>query len=145
MGYFTNDYSFGQIDKDSIQRAHIDQLYMKAQQLLTQTPSISSDLATQVNAELAQADAAETQMNYTSAIQYVLAALQLIQPSGAWAQIVSPSIALTTVQFSVQPSQPTTVNYLPYIIAALVVGIVIGGMMAVILGRKKSSVTLVEQ
>jgi hypothetical protein len=145
MGYFTDDYSFGQIDKDSIQRAHIDQLYMKAQQLLTQTPSNSSDLATQVNAELAHADAAETQMNYTSAIQYVLAALQLIQPSGTWAQIVSPSIALTTVQFSVQPSQPTTVNYLPYIIAALVVGIVIGGMVAVILGRKKSSVTLVEQ
>jgi hypothetical protein len=140
MGYFTDDYSFGQIDKDSIQRAHVDQLYMKAQQLMTQTPGISSSLTTQVNAKLAQADAAYSQMNFTSAIQFVFQALQLIQPNGAWAQITPSSFATTPVQFitpqSTTSQQPTIANYVPYIIIALVVGIAVGAMAMMFLRRR---------
>jgi len=36
MGYFTDDYKFGQTDKDAIQRAHVDQMYMETESLLAQ-------------------------------------------------------------------------------------------------------------
>jgi hypothetical protein len=149
MGYFTDDTSFGQIDKDSIQRAHVDQLYMKAQELLTQTPGVTADVAAQANAKLAQADAAESQMNFTSAIQYVFGALQLLQPNGSWAEITTPPPTITTAQFTTQSNSPqsttlqagssqqqTIANY----IIVLVAGIVIGSLAALRLRRRNTSV-----
>lgn len=144
MGYFTNDYTFGQIDKDSIQRAHVDQLYMKAEQLMTQTPGMSSDLLSQINSKLGQADAAYNLMNYTSAIQFVFAALQLIQPNGSWSQITGYSYASSPVQFITaqtaisQSSNPQLAftTYIPYIILALVIGIAIGAMGVIIARRR---------
>lgn len=144
MGYFTDDYAFGQIDKDSIQRAHVDQLYMKAEQLMTQIPGMSSDLLSQINSKLGQADAAYNLMNYTSAIQFVFAALQLIQPNGSWSQITRYSYASSPVQFITTQTaisqssnlQLAFTTYIPYIILALVIGIAIGAMGVTIARRR---------
>jgi len=82
MGYFTNDYDFGVIDKDAIQRAHADQLYLSTLNLVLS--SSSSDLKNQVESKLTQMDAAYSQMNYAEAVQAALNAYHLaLQTAGA--------------------------------------------------------------
>jgi hypothetical protein len=78
MGYFTNDYSFGQIDKDALQHAHVDQIYLETERLLSQmeTRFDPSGLFAQARRRLAEADSAYTKMEYEDALQLVLAAYQ---------------------------------------------------------------------
>ena len=113
MGYFTDDYEFGIIDKDSIQRAHADQLYMGAMNLISS--SSSSDLKNQVESKLTQADAAYSQMNYADAVQAALAAYQL-------------ALQATTTQ--------TTMIYLA---VGAVIGLAIGLAAVIILKRRKAT------
>jgi hypothetical protein len=90
MGYFTNDYTFGQIDKDSIQRAHVDQVYFATQGIMNQLPA---DAASQVQAELTNVDASYDAMNYADAMRAVLSAYQLSQQL---ASSVTPTQSQTT-------------------------------------------------
>jgi hypothetical protein len=140
MGYFTNDYKFGQIDKDSIQRAHVDQLYMATEQLLAQSPSISSGTLSQANSDLAQAEASYEQMNYTAAIPPVLAAFHLAQQAtGNSSGLPQSSFEFSTAQFittlqtaTQQSASPT--SYIPYLVIGILVGLLAA---AAILRRKK--------
>jgi hypothetical protein len=140
MGYFTNDYKFGQIDKDSIQRAHVDELYMATEQLLGQSPSVSSSASSQVNADLAQAEASYEQMNYTAAIPPVLAAFHLAQQAtGTSSGPTQSSFEFSTAQFltlatTLQQSASTT-SYIPYLVIGIFVGLLAA---AAILRRKKT-------
>jgi hypothetical protein len=79
MGYFTDDYKFGQTDKDALQRAHVDQIYMETERLFSQmeTRFDPSGLFSQARSRLAEADSAYTKMEYVEALQLVLAAYQL--------------------------------------------------------------------
>ncbi len=141
MGYFTNDYAFGQIDKDSIQRAHVDELYMATERLLAQSPGVSSSTLSQVNAGLAQAEASYEQMNYTAAIPPVLAAFHLAQQAtGNSAGLPQSSFEFSTAQFLTTPpttmqQSASTTSYIPYLVIGIFVGL-LGA--AAILRRKKS-------
>jgi len=141
MGYFTNDYAFGQIDKDSIQRAHVDELYMATERLLAQSPGVSSSILSQVNADLAQAEAWYEQMNYTAAIPPVLAAFHLAQQAtGNSAGLPQSSFEFSTAQFLTTPpttmqQSASTTSYIPYLVIGIFVGL-LGA--AAILRRKKS-------
>jgi len=79
MGYFTDEYKFGQIDKDALQRAHVDQIYLETERLLGQaeTRFDPSGLSGQARSRLAEADAAYAKMEYSDALPLVLAAYKL--------------------------------------------------------------------
>jgi hypothetical protein len=112
MGYFTDDYTFGQIDKDTIRRAHVDQLYSLTESLLTHANSTMQNLVSQSDADLAQADTAYEQMNYTGAIQFVLNAYRLArQAAGNPPLYAATSSTQTQVQFiTLSPSQTEQVS-----------------------------------
>jgi hypothetical protein len=121
MGYFTDDYKFGQIDKDAIQRAHADELDIDAQNLLAS--SGSSDLVSQVRSKLAEADLVYSKMDYAGAVQTLLAAHQLAEQAaaqqGGTAQITSYTIV--------------------YLVAGIVVGLIAGIAIAMFLKRTQKS------
>jgi hypothetical protein len=79
MGYFTDEYKFGQIDKDALQRAHVDQIYLETERLLGQaeTRFDPSGLSGQARSRLAEADSAYAKMEYGDALQRVLVAYRL--------------------------------------------------------------------
>ncbi len=117
MGYFTDDYKFGQIDKDSVQRAHVDQIRSATEWLLSQS-SQTSATADQISSKLSDADSAYTQMRFDQAIQPVLAAYQLARQS-------APS-QTTQVQSTTGAAIPPSELNIPYLIVALIGGVVIG-------------------
>ena len=132
MGYFANDYTFGQIDKDSLQRAHVDQVYFATQDIMTQLPA---DAAAQVQAKLFIVDASYAAMNYVDAMHEVISAYQLaqqLQSSTTTASQASSSpvtVAETTVAGSTQPN-------IVYIVGGVVVGLAIGIGVAVFAAKK---------
>ena len=134
MGYFTNDYTFGQIDKDSLQRAHVDQVYFATQRVMNQLPA---DAASQVQAKLANVDASYRAMNYVEAMRAVLSAYQLSQQL---ASSVTPTQTQTaqsqTTAVSTSVSASGESSWL-YIAAGVAVGLVVGLVVAVIIMLRK--------
>ena len=109
MGYFTDDYSFNQIDKDTLQRAHVDQLYSITQALLASANATTQTIVSQSNADLVQTEAASEKMNYTEALRSALNAYQLARQAagnpplygtGGWS-------TQSPVQFIVLPQSQT--------------------------------------
>jgi hypothetical protein len=85
MGYFTDDYKFGQIDKDALQRAHVDQVYMETQLLLAEAngnPEVAG-LVSQARDKLAEVDSAYSKMQYVNAVQPALKAHALAKRAEA--------------------------------------------------------------
>jgi hypothetical protein len=115
MGYFTDDYTYGQIDKDAIQRAHVDQIYMETEQLLNQasTDPIAAQTITQARNKLSEADSAYNAMKYADALQSVLAAHQLALQIGT---VAGPIIILAF---------------------GVVIGVVLGLVIAVIIMKRR--------
>jgi hypothetical protein len=74
MGYFTYDYVFGQIDKDSLQRAHVDQIYLKVESLLRQLSTRDPISGLGIQNQLGDVDAKYSQMDYVDALSLVLQA-----------------------------------------------------------------------
>jgi hypothetical protein len=126
MGYFTNDYSFGQIDKDALQRAHVDEIYMETEKLLSQVGS--ADQASQARSKLAEVDSAYNMMNYAAAIIPVLDAYNLAQ------QAVE-----TQATWPVLASGPVWI--VVYVLAGVVIGVVIGFVLTRQAKRKKESMS----
>ena len=134
MGYFTDDYRFGQIDKDALQRAHVDQIYMETKVLLGEVPAGSSaaGLVNQTNSRLSQADSAYAKMDYADAMQPVLAAHQLAE------QASKAAVTETQTQASAFPPLPTTFgSIIAYVAAGIVVGVVLGLTAKGKVGREK--------
>ena len=155
MGYFTDDYTFNQIDKDTIRRAHVDQLYSLTESLLNRANSTVQNLVSQSNADLAQADAAYEQMNYTGAIQSVLNAYQLArQAAGNPPLYVATSSTQTQVQFitlsqsqteqisTTQITQTTStevgVPLSHQVIGVAILGLIIGAVVIILLGKRRA-------
>jgi hypothetical protein len=72
MGYYTYDYVFGQIDKDSLQRAHVDQIYLKVQSMVRQLNARDPIGGLGIENQLRDVDAKYSQMNYADALSLVL-------------------------------------------------------------------------
>jgi hypothetical protein len=72
MGYYTYDYVFGQIDKDSLQRAHVDQIYLKVQSVVRQLNARNPFGGLGIENQLRDVDAKYSQMDYADALSLVL-------------------------------------------------------------------------
>jgi hypothetical protein len=123
MGYFTNDYSFGQIDKDAVQRAHVDEIYVETEKLLGQIGY--TDLTNQARNRLAEADSAYAKMNYLDAIKPVLEANSLAK------RVVQGQFQITGVGWAIL-----------YVLTGIAIGVAVGFVIAQhIAQRKKSAIT----
>jgi len=156
MGYFTDDYRFNQIDKDTIRRAHVDQLYSVTKALLASANSTSQSLVGQLNADLARTEAASEQMNYTDALHSVLNAYQLARQAAGNPPLygTTPLSTQTPVQFvalsqsqteetsTTQTAQTTSAGVS---ISHRLTGVAILGLLitvvvvVVVLGKRKAS------
>jgi hypothetical protein len=133
MGYFTNDYNFGQIDKDAIQRAHVDQTYIATQRILEQLPSAASS---QVQAKLTGVDAAYSKMDYTGAMQGILSVYQSAQQLASTVTTATQ----TQTQTSTTVTQVVTVtgeSSTLYLAGGIAVGLIVGVAVAALIMRKK--------
>ena len=133
MGYFTDDYKFGQIDKDALQRAHVDQLYLDTLNLLAS--SSATDLVNQARNKLSEVDSAYAKMNYADAVQPVLAAHQLAEQA---APQTGPTQTLTQGQTQTSgPPVPSSESTMIYLVVGIIVGLVIGLAIAMVVKRSK--------
>jgi hypothetical protein len=103
MSYFTYDYVFGQADKDALRRAHVDQIYLEVQSMLS---GISGTDADSIRSQLSDVDAKYEQMDYEAALTSVLKADDMAKSA------TSP-----TAHLSEQP--------LTYLALGLVIGVVV--------------------
>lgn len=76
MGYYTYDYTFGQSDKDMLRRAHVDQIYLNVESLISKLDSQNSASAIGIKNELNGVDEKYSQMDYVSALSLILQAQQ---------------------------------------------------------------------
>jgi hypothetical protein len=112
MGYYTWDYTFGQSDKDMLQRAHVDQIYLETQSILA---GISGSQADSAKAQLSDTDSKYSQMDYSGALASVLKAESMAKSATFAGNLaVAPAIYL-------------------------VVGVVIGFVVAWVLLRRRAS------
>jgi hypothetical protein len=74
MGYYTYDYVFGQIDKDSLQRSHVDQIYLQVESMLHQLSARDPIGGLSIQNQLNGVDAKYSQMDYADALPLVLQA-----------------------------------------------------------------------
>jgi hypothetical protein len=72
MGYYTLDYVFGQIDKDALRRAHVDQIYLEADSLIKQISAKDPIGALNIQNQLKAVDSRYSQMDYVGALPLVL-------------------------------------------------------------------------
>jgi hypothetical protein len=132
MGYFTDDYFFGQIDKDALRRAHVDQIYIATEKLLSAIPRgvDTSDIRNALTAT----DVAYNSMDYADAMPRVLQAYQLAkQAFGRIGQTES-----TTTETVLAPIQPATQLEIEYLVAGVAAAIVVVVAAAFLVMRKKS-------
>jgi hypothetical protein len=136
MGYFTDDYQFGIIDKDSVQRAHADQLYMDSLRLIS--GSSAGGLVSQTMSKLAEVDAAYSQMRYSDAVQAALSAHQLAvqaaQSGGGQTTQTGPTTQTTTTG----PTAAADMTIV-YLVVGVIIGVVVGFGLAMILRRRKTA------
>jgi hypothetical protein len=128
MGYFTDDYKFQLFDKDALWRAHVDELYLQTELLLSKA-SAGTD-ATQAQSKLAEVDADYSQMNYSDAIQPVLAAYQLAAQAAGVPQSQFPLV----LQMG---SAPSTSPPFVFLAVGIVVGVAIALVAVVALRRRR--------
>lgn len=140
MGYFTDDYKFGQMDKDALQRAHVDQMYMETKLLLAQASGIPevAGLVGQAQDKLAEVDSAYSKMEYVKAIQSVLAARDLARQVSP--KLVSPQEAMGHLEDSLNKTRNELAearSLLPlYLVAGFGVGLVIAMAVFLVMRRK---------
>jgi hypothetical protein len=140
MGYFTDDYKFGQIDRDALQRAHVDQAYMETELLLAQASEHpeAAGLVGQAQNKLAEADSAYSRMEYVKAIQSVLAARDLARQVSP--KPVLPQEVIGHLEDSLNKTRSELAearSLLPlYPVAGLGVGLVIAMAVFLVMRRK---------
>jgi hypothetical protein len=138
MGYFTEEYKFDISDKDSIQRAHVDELYLQTQMILTNDPesSANSDLINQARSKLMQVDSDYAKMDYADAIKPALAALQLAQEAAATGSMQNVTQTMTS-QTTASGNYSIGAGTMIYIVAGIAVGLVLGFAISTVLKRRK--------
>ena len=145
MGYLTLDNRYGLIDRDSIERAHVDEIYLETQRLLNQVPrSLNtpgpSNQADSVRGKLAEADATYAKMDYVAAMQPALEAFHMAQ------QMVEAQNRTQTQTQSTQTITTITSNgsmssaQLAYTVAGIAIGAILGLLAANRRQKGKSTV-----
>jgi len=130
MGYFTSDYKFQLYDKDALWRAHVDQLYIQTEVLLSKAPA--GTLTSQAQSKLSEVDAAYSKMDYAYAIQPALAAYQLAaQAAGV------PQSQLPLVMQAQLSTTPSTSPLLMVLVIGIIVGVAITLVAVITLKRRK--------
>ena len=140
MGYFTEDYKFGISDRDSIQRAHVDEIYMQTQKILSNDPesSANSGLFDQARNKLMQADSDYSKMDYVDAMKLALAAFQLAQQAAMVGQNATQTQTQTlTSQTTVTGNYLVGSGTLIYMIFGVAVGFVVGFVISMAIKRRK--------
>jgi hypothetical protein len=117
MGYYTNDYVFGQSDKDALRRAQVDQIYLQVESMLQRLSSANAFGLDSIRNELSQANSEYSQMDYVAALNTVLQAEAAARASS----LIAPGGVL----------QP---------IILVVVGLVIGFVVAWIMFRRRPAI-----
>jgi hypothetical protein len=140
MGYFTDDYKFGQTDKDAIQRAHVDQVYIEAQTLLAEVsgnPEVAG-LVSQVRDKLTQVDSEYSRMEYEKALQPALAAYDLARETSP--TLVPPGEILGHLEDSLNKTRKelaeTKSEILLYYLAGLGVGLIVAVVVFFLIYRR---------
>lgn len=97
MGYYTYDYVFGEIDKDALQRVHVDQIYLEVESMLQQLSPKNPISALSIQNQLNSVDARYSQMDYVHALSLVLNAEAAARSALASATIITvlPAIYIT--------------------------------------------------
>jgi len=137
MSYFTNDYVFGQSDKDALQRIHADKIIMETASLtqdtriMLQSKVASSDtegLLSKVQDLLKQADNEYSKMNYVAAVKKALEARESAKSGFSKAKdLPSATAPLEERIQSLQAQLDNMRTMLPiYVILALVSGVAAG-------------------
>jgi hypothetical protein len=114
MGYYTNDYVFGQSDKDALQRAQVDEVYLQVESMLQKLSSENAFGVDSIRSQLSQADQEYSEMNYPAALNTALQAEQAARTS-----------LLTALGGALQP------------LILVVVGLVIGFVVAWVVFRRR--------
>jgi len=138
MGYFTDDYKFGQTDKDALQRAHVDQIYMETELLLNQasTDPSAAQLIGQAQDKLSETDSAYNSVAYANAIQPALAAHQLALQAASKATITRTQTAIVT-QTGPAPSPTTAMEPVMILGVGAAIGMVVGVTAAIVFMKRK--------
>ncbi len=129
MGYFTNDDKFQLYDKDGLWRAHVDELYLQTELLLSKAPAGAT--VTQAQSKLADVDTAYSKMNYADAIPTVLAAYQLAAQAAGVPQSQFPLV------LQVSPSPATPIPSLTILMIGVIVGVAITLVAIIALRRRR--------
>jgi hypothetical protein len=140
MGYFTDDYNFGQTDKDAIQRAHVDQMYMETESLLAQASGNSgaAGLISQARDKLAEVDSAYASMEYGKAIEPVIAAYNLARQASP--KLVTPQETIGHLGDALNETRSELAQVRSqapiYLMAGLAAGLVVAVVVFLLMRRK---------
>lgn len=141
MGYFTDDYKFGQADKDALQRAQVDQIYMQTEQLLNQasTSPSAAQLVGQAENKLSEADSAYSSMEYADAIQPALAAYQLaLQAAQTQSTAATQTQTTAAPQTSTAPSPAASGGIPGFPVESIIIGLATAFAILVVLRKRPS-------
>jgi len=138
MGYYTNDIKFGISDKDSIQRAHVDQIYLQTQMTLSNDPEVSSNsgLIDQARSKLTQVDSDYAKMDYADAIKPALAALQFAQEAAAAESAQNITQTMTTKTNMSGSFSGETITII-YIAGGVAIGLLLSLAISIVVKRRK--------
>lgn len=131
MGYFTDDYVFGQIDKDALQRAHVDQLYLESLKMMDRISDSSA--ANQVRSRLAEVDSAYAEMRYADAVGSALAAYGLAKQAAG-----GPVQTQTQTETTTLPPPAAPGGTMVFLGLGVIVGVVVGVAVAMIINRARA-------
>jgi hypothetical protein len=140
MGYFTDDYNFGQTDKDAIQRAHVDQIHMETESLLAQASgnSDAAGLVSQARDKLAEVDSAYASMEYAKAMGPVIAAYNLARQANP--KLVTPQETIGHLGDALNETRSELAearSQAPiYLMAGLAAGLVVAVVVFLLMRRK---------
>jgi hypothetical protein len=138
MGYYTNDYKFSISDKDSIQRAHVDEIYLQTEMILSNDPDVSSNsgLIDQARSKLTQVDSDYAKMAYADAIKPALAALQFAQEAAAAESVQNITQTMTSTTSTSGSFSVETIMII-YIAGGLALGLLLGLTISIVVKRRK--------
>jgi hypothetical protein len=134
MGYYTDDCLFGQIDKDAIQRAHVDQIRAATMSLLDAIVLADggSSVIAQAQDKLSESDSLYRSMRYCEAIEPALEAYGIASEASPGTATETLTQAPSSLALEQTFAQPTVA----YVVGALVFGLAVGFGIAYAVTRR---------
>jgi hypothetical protein len=139
MGYYTYDYTFGQFDKDALQRIHADKIMMETSPLIQDARIVlqskidspeTESIVDRAESLLMEANAEYSKMNYASAVKKAQEAKESLRTALAKAEELPE--AETKFEVEAVPTLPT------YIMVGVVIGLGVGCAATWLILRRKT-------